>query len=134
MTVKYMKLEDIQPSQSYICEAKLERINAWIDVEKHNYDPIPVRKFGERYVFTDGHTRALAISQKGKSEVKVRYDEDVLDLELYEKCIDLCVSNKILDICSLNDRVVDSESYEELWHKKCADLHEEIQKSKIINR
>lgn len=131
MTVKYMKLDKLQPSQSYICEEKLARVNAWIDAEEHNYDPIPVKKIGEKYVFTDGHTRAFAISQKGKTEVKVRFDEDVLDLDLYEKCIDLCVSNKVLDICNLSSRVVDCESYEELWHKKCADIHEEIQRSKV---
>lgn len=131
MSVKFMKLEEIQPSQIYICQAKLDDVNLWIDADNHNYDPITVKKFGEKYVFTDGHARALALMQKGKNEIKVRYDEDVLDLELYEKCIELCVSNKILDIRNLNERVVDCESYEELWYKKCADLHEEIQKNKL---
>ena len=132
MVIKYMNLEEIQPSQIYICKSKLEKVNDWIDVKNHNYDPIPVKKFDGKYVFTDGHTRALALLQSGEKQVKVCIDEEKLDLELYKECINLCLSNNILNICALNDRIVDCESYEELWYKKCADMYEEIQKNKNI--
>lgn len=132
MKIEYMKLDKIQPSQTYICQSKLDNVKEWIDVDIHNYDPIPVKNIGGKFVFTDGHTKALAILQKGKNEIKVCFDEENIDLELYEKCIELCVSNKILDISSLNDRIVDCEKYEELWYKKCADLHEEIQKARAL--
>ena len=130
MDVKYMKLNEIQPSQIYICKAKLDDVKTWIDVTDHNYEPLPVKKIGDKYVFTDGHTRALAISECGNTEVKVYIDMDEVDLDLYNKCIDLCVTHEIFDISSLKDRVVDCETYEDLWYKKCAELHQEIRNNR----
>lgn len=115
-----MKLSDIQPSQLYISEVKLKKVQSFLDNQDlRNLEPIPVKKIGDTVFFTDGHTRAFALMAQGVQEVEVCWDQDDLDWLQYLICVAWCEKANIREIAHLSDRVVDHSTYRRLWHKRC---------------
>jgi len=54
-----LPLADLQPSQLYVSAAKLRAVLATPpDGDVAGLGPLPVRRYGDRLVLTDGHTRA----------------------------------------------------------------------------
>ena len=123
-----MELSNIQPSQLYISEKKFKKI---IDKIKRNGKDslgiIPIKKLNDEIVFTDGHTRAFAAYKLGFTKVNVAWENEDLDWELYEICVQWCKDEKIFSIMDLADRVIDHKDYEILWYKRCNKLHKEIE-------
>jgi len=118
----YININQLQPSQLFINEKKLKSVQKWIDPKNHNYDAVPIKEFGEKIVLTDGHTRTLSVYMSGQSHIKVHWDHDELDTDLYLKCIDLCLHNNITSILDLKDRVLTDEDYTKKWINLCRSL------------
>ena len=60
-----MPLKDLQPSQFWISEEKLQAVERWFDpADLSGFEPIPVRLLDGRPVMTDGHTRAAAAGRR----------------------------------------------------------------------
>ena len=122
-----MELRKIQPSQLYISKQKLAKVK-----EKFNpkdistLDVIPIKEIKNTIFYTDGHTRAFAAYQAGFTKVPVIWEDEELDWELYQICINWCNDEGIYSITDLNDRVIDHKNYELLWYKRCDDLHKQL--------
>jgi len=121
-----MKLDEIQPSQLFINSEKLSLVMKTFDVNPRSIEPIPVKKIGEQIVFVDGHTRAFAAFLKGMSEVKVYWEEDELDWDEYEVCVDWCKKEEINTIADLKERVIPSKQYQVLWLDRCEKMQREL--------
>lgn len=118
-----MALKDIQPSQLYISAQKLAAVQKWFDPKKfETMAPIPVYRLGQHIIFTDGHTRALVAYLKGLTDIKVYWDQDDLDWNLYEVCVQWCRKEGIFSVADLADRVVSPADYEKLWLVRCKNL------------
>ena len=118
-------LTEIQPSQLFISSERLSRVREGSDpLKTQALQAIPVKRLGDRVVFTDGHTRAFAAHEAGLSEVRVFWDEDELDWEAYEICVRWCQEAGIHTIADLRDKVVSSEEYDILWLKRCEEMHQ----------
>ena len=95
----FIQLEQVQPSQLYISQAKLTPII-------HNYKsgknqvlpPVPIKELDGRLIYTDGHTRALAAFINGQETITAVWDEDELDWEAYQICVDWCLEEDIQTI------------------------------------
>ena len=122
-----MKLDEIQPSQLFINSEKLSLVMKTFDVNPRSIEPIPVKKIGEQIVFVDGHTRAFAAFLKGTSEVKVYWEEDELDWDAYEVCVDWCKKEGINTIADLKERVIPSKEYQVLWLDRCEKMQRELE-------
>jgi hypothetical protein len=122
-----MKLDEIQPSQLFINSEKLSLVMKTFDVNPRSIEPIPVKKIGEQIVFVDGHTRAFAAFLKGMSEVKVYWEEDELDWDEYEVCVDWCKKEGINTIADLKERVIPSKEYQVLWLDRCEKMQRELE-------
>ena len=122
-----MKLDEIQPSQLFINSEKLSLVMKTFDVNPRSIEPIPVKKIGEQIVFVDGHTRAFAAFLKGMSEVKVYWEEDELDWDEYEVCVDWCKKEGINKIADLKERVIPSKEYQVLWLDRCEKMQRELE-------
>jgi hypothetical protein len=122
-----MKLDEIQPSQLFINSEKLSLVMKTFDVNPRSIEPIPVKKIDEQIVFVDGHTRAFAASLKGMSEVKVYWEEDELDWDAYEVCVDWCKKEGVNTIADLKERVIPSKEYQVLWLDRCEKMHRELE-------
>ncbi len=113
-------LAQLQPSQLYISEMKLARVWAqWQPPTLEALEPVPVKRLNGRAIYTDGHTRAFAAHRLGFTEVPAVWDEDELDWEAYQICVDWCLDVGIRTIADLAGRVVPPEQYEALWHARC---------------
>ena len=116
------KLLHIQPSQLYISSEKLSHvIGSKTLINAETFEPVPVKKLGSRVIFTDGHTRAFALFQSGISGIYAYWDnDDELDWEAYQICVDWCLEQNIYSIKDLNDRIVSEQDYKKLWLKRCS--------------
>jgi len=122
-----MKLSEIQPSQLYISRKKLAKINKAFDPEiKTTLGVIPVKKLGNDIIFTDGHTRAVAAFLAGYQEITVEWEDEDLDWEMYELCVQWCKDEKIFSAKDLAKRIIQHKDYKLLWYKKCEIMQKEI--------
>lgn len=122
-----MKLKDIQPSQLYINSQKLENVLKWFTPSNYDsYGAIPIKRLNGKVIFTDGHTRAYATHIKGIKTIKVYWDEDELDWNAYQICVDWCKSEGINSIEDLKGRIIEPNKYEILWIGRCRNMHNEL--------
>ncbi|MBZ9625060.1 hypothetical protein G9F71_019645 [Clostridium sp. FP2] len=123
-----MNLYEIQPSQLYVNSMKLQKVLSWFKPEDINsYEAIPIKKLNNKIIFTDGHTRAYAAYLNGINEIKVYWDEDDLDWDAYQICVDWCINENINSIVDLEKRIISDEEYKVLWLQKCKVMHEELE-------
>ena len=116
----WKNIQDIQPSQLYLNARKLELITDWFRPESiDDYDAIPIKELNGRTIFTDGHTRAYVAFKKGLNTIKVYWDEDELDWELYQGCVNWCLEAGINSVKDFENRIIDPMVYEKLWIKRC---------------
>lgn len=123
-----MRIDEIQPSQLFISTEKLSHVMKTFDNAKlESIEPIPVKKLGNQVIYVDGHTRAFAAFLHGLSEVPVYWEEDELDWEAYEICVEWCKKEKIHTIADLKDRVVSQQEYEIVWYKRCEKMQQDLE-------
>lgn len=113
-------LSDLQPSQLYISEGKLRLVREWFDpADRTVFDPVPVKRYGDKILLTDGHTRAAAACLAGWETVPACWDEDALDMDAYAKDVGWCVEEGITSPLDLVGRIIPHKDYERLWRKRC---------------
>lgn len=120
-----MTLAEIQPSQLFISTEKLAAMLRGFD--RSRMEPIPVKRLGDDVVMTDGHTRGFAAFLCGMQELPVVWDEDELDWEAYEICVEWCKEDGIRSVADLVGRVIGAAEYEERWLGRCRKMHEELE-------
>jgi hypothetical protein len=122
-----MNVDQIQPSQLYISKKKLTEIQKQFDSKKPgSLGVIPIKKLDDEIIFTDGHTRAFTAYLADFKSIKVEWETEELDWEMYQICVQWCKDESILTIADLKSRVIDHNEYEILWYKKCKDMQQKI--------
>lgn len=130
-----LPIDIIQPSQLFISDGKLRLINEWFDsTDKSRFDPIPVKLYNNRYLMTDGHTRAAAAILAGWETVPVTWDDDPLDMLAYAIHVRWCAEEGIKSAIDLAKRVVSHKEYEILWHKRCLDIEIPLSYAAVVAR
>ena len=77
MNIEEFLLMDLQPSQFYVSQKKLETVNAWFDpADLSNFEPLPIKLLAGKVMLTDGHTRAWAAYCAGLERVPLVWDTD----------------------------------------------------------
>lgn len=126
-----LSLDALQPSQLYISRAKLARVRGWWRPPRaKTLPPLPVRRLHGRIIYTDGHTRAFAAYRAGVEAVPVVWDEDELDWDAYQICVDWCRAAGIHTIKDLEGRVIAPEAYKRLWLERCAAMQAALEKAR----
>lgn len=129
-----LHLDKIQPSQLYISQAKLKSVLNVIEKEGFEaLQPIPVIRLKGFIVYTDGHTRAMAAYLSGLEKVPVYWDEDELDLQAYEICVDWCLDEGIKSISDLKGRIISHSDYEILWYERCRKMQKDLENERKRN-
>ena len=116
-----LRLDQVQPSQLYINRGKLGAVQAAARLEA-----VPVKELNGRIVFTDGHTRAFAAHLAGRREIEVYWEDEELDWEAYQICVDWCLAEGIHSIADLTGRVIDPRQYDILWLERCRHMQESL--------
>lgn len=126
-----MKLKEIQPSQLYVSSEKLSQVTRTFDPSRpESIEPIPIKKLGGEIIFVDGHTRAFAAFLHNVSAIPVYWEDEELDWDAYEICVDWCKGEGIRTIEDLKDRVVSQEDYEILWYRRCEKMQQNLAERK----
>ncbi|MCE7735078.1 MAG: hypothetical protein GPJ54_09390 [Candidatus Heimdallarchaeota archaeon] len=122
-----ISIDKLQPSQLFINQEKLKSIYENInEFGVESLDPVPVKRFGEFLVLTDGHTRVLAQFQIGKRTINACWEDLDMDWREYQICIDWCKEEEITSIKDLENRIVSNDDYQVLWLKRCRDMRNEL--------
>lgn len=118
-----LPLADLQPSQLYISEGKLRLVREWFNPnDMDSFDPIPIKRLGDKTLTTDGHTRAVAAHLAGWENIPVYWDEDELDMRAYAMDVKWCHEEGIQSPIDLAERIVPHKDYERLWRKRCMEM------------
>jgi hypothetical protein len=118
---------DLQPSQLYISQEKLSKVQHGFDPKNpHRIEPIPYKDLEGLMVMTDGHTRAFAAYLAESAAVPAYVDPDDLDWEAYQICVAWCHAEGIYSIADLAGRVVSAEDYGRLWYDRCREMQNEL--------
>jgi len=110
----YLGFDELTPSQLYLSEGKLAELKDFSATEA-----LPVRRFGDKIALTDGHHRAYLIWQSGAEKLPVYWDEDDLDWNIYEICLQWCEEAGVLVVPDFANRIINAEEYQKLWHDRC---------------
>jgi hypothetical protein len=130
-----MAVLGIQPTQLYISCEKLNAVQVSVDFSNFTaIPPIPVKKLNGVLIMTDGHTRAYAAYLAGLEAIPVVWDEDPLDWEAYQICVDWCLAEGIRSIADLQSRVVNAQEYQEKWLDRCRRMQAELVKKRNEGR
>jgi hypothetical protein len=128
----FLELDKIQPSQLYLNKNKLKSSQTkFKSNDLKSFKPIPIKKINQKYVATDGHHRAFILWQRGEKMVRVEWEDEDLDWDIYKICVKWCEEEGIFNISDLKDRVVDNEEYDELWLNRCKNMLEHINKGEF---
>jgi len=123
-----MKLDTIQPSQLFISSEKLSEVMKTFESDNPaSMEPIPIKRLGNEIIFVDGHTRAFAAFLHGFSEVPVYWEDEELDWNAYEICVEWCRKEGVHTIADLKSRVVSQNDYEILWYKRCEKMQQDLE-------
>ena len=128
MNIDEIKLLDIQPSQFYISEEKLNGVKSWLNPkELSNFEPIPIFEHNGKIFFTDGHTRALAAYLAGLEKVPLCWEkQEEIGIKEYEICIKACIDREIKNISDLEHRILPRDEYAAKWDNWCDGMQETV--------
>ena len=83
-----LTIRDLQPSQFYISNEKIENIKKWFDPKDlSNFESIPIKQLDGEIVITDGHTRLVVALLSGLESVPLIWDEDDLSWNMYRNVL-----------------------------------------------
>lgn len=120
ISLSSLLLTDIQPSQFYLSQLKLERVQSWFHPpDLSNFTPCPVYFLNGRVIFTDGHTRAYAAYKAGLRQIPLVWETDRLSWDQYQKCVDGCLLRGVHSVADFENRILTSEDYETKWLDWC---------------
>ncbi len=133
----FLDILSIQPTQLYISALKYQIVNEKLSREKFShelYNAIPIKQFDDKVIFLDGHTRAAWLINHGIYTIKVYWEKEEYNWDLYRRCINWCKEENINSIDDLKGRIVSSEKYKELWNKRCKIALLEIRRSRKLEQ
>ena len=122
-----IKIKDLQPSQFYISESKIEAIRKWFNPKDlSNFDPVPIKRLDDEIVITDGHTRLVVALLSGLESVPLVWDEDDLSWDMYRECVKECKKLGIISPVNLIERIISKDEYEVKWNKWCDEMQARV--------
>jgi len=122
-----MKLDSIQPTQLFISLEKLSEVMKTFDASNPaSIKPIPIKRLKNKIILVDGHTRAFAAFLHGFSQIPAYWENEELDWEAYEICVEWCEKEGIYKIADLKNRVISHKDYEKLWYKRCENMQKDL--------
>lgn len=124
MNIDKINFLEIQPSQFYISEKKVEDINKWFNPnDLSNFDAIPIKELNGKLIFTDGHTRAYVAYKAGIKNIPLYWEDEELGWDIYQVCVDECNKRDVYSIKDLDNKVLNQNDYKKLWNEWCDELH-----------
>lgn len=126
----FLDLYQIRPSQLYLDQSKIDRLEGQFDpMNIRNNMPLPVKKIGGEVFFTNGHARAYLYDKNKISMIPVYWDENVIDTDLYQVYLKWCREQQVVFIHDLGDRILPHDQFVEKWINRCKALENKLKGS-----
>ena len=113
------KISQIQPSQFYINEKKLQNYKKWIKNIENIFIPVIINK--NNCISLDGHTRIKAAIDLGYDSVYIYPDEYDKNIFYF---VDEAINRKIYSVYDME--IITDEDYKLKWDKFCDNLFNSI--------
>lgn len=95
-----------------------------------NFAPIPIKILNGRIIFTDGHTRAWIAYTAGLERVPFIWDEDGLDWDAYQLCVDACVEQNLHTAADFEGWILSGTEYTKRWNGWCDRMHKTLEQNR----
>jgi hypothetical protein len=126
-----ISLAEVQPSQLYINRAKLTPLLAAVRINGlHALAPVPLKVLNGWIIYTDGHSHALAVWLNGYTEIEAVWENDPLDWDANQICVDWCLAASIHTVANLTARILEPEAYSRLWLEPCRRMQTQLASQK----
>ncbi|MET3558000.1 putative aminopeptidase FrvX [Streptococcus rupicaprae] len=117
---------DLQPSQFYLSETKLQAVRAWFDPQDlTNFDPISIKQLDGEWIVVDGHSRLFVAYQEGLTHLPVVLEEEDWNWDFYRFCTEATKAKGISTIADLWTHILPQEAYETDWIGWCQTVHDQ---------
>lgn len=126
--IQSFTLLQLQPSQFYVSEEKIARIESWFRADDlRGFEPIPVYMLDGEPVMLDGHTRAVVALRHGLKKVPLMWEPEEWDWEMYRRCVTACKKRGIRSPQDLLPRVISAAEYAIKWDQWCDRMQAQIE-------
>jgi aminoglycoside 6'-N-acetyltransferase len=112
----------LHPSKLCLSAGKLRLCREWF-AQGNTIDPIPVRRFMDRWLILDGHARAVLALQNGIRALPCYIDCGDRDMAAYAEDLDACMAAEVTSVAALAERTVSPRDYEVLCRKRRMERH-----------
>ena len=127
-----MNVLEIQPSQLFLSAEKVNKVRAKFKNNPSNSKiPIPIKNLGNKVIFTNGHTRAFVLWQKGYNQIEVEWENEELDWKIYQTCVKWCEDYEIHTIADLKNRIISHKRYQVEWIQRCQNEYKRLHRSRV---
>lgn len=117
--VRSVHLLDLQPSNWYLNQAKLERIReAWASGNQADLPPVLITQINEKLCLIDGHSRAYAAYENNSQRISAifEYLESIEGCaELYRHVYEEAQRMGLQTIADLAARILSPDDHKRLW-------------------
>ncbi|MGT2756415.1 hypothetical protein [Streptococcus ovuberis] len=118
--MKNFPILNLQPSQFYLSEAKLQAIEVWFNPQDlAGFEPIAVKYLDGQWIVVDGHSRLFVAYQKGLEALPVILEEEDWNWDFYRFCVEATKEKRIVSIADLATRRLPQDLYEVKWIGWC---------------
>ena len=113
---RYLPLSQLQPSQFWVSQEKLDGVMRWFDPEDLSaFQPLLIKWLNGRLTLLDGHARALVALRAGLERVPLCWEREEWNWALYRRCTDAAVERDVRSVADLEGRVLSAEAYRTKW-------------------
>lgn len=128
---EWMAFEKILPSQLYLNYDKLKAVRDKLykndEFQVSKLEPVPIKERNGLIFYMDGHHTAFLVYQAGLKKMKVYWEPEEWNWELYDVCLQWCKDAGITSIKDLASRKIPNDDYQKLWIDRCQQMHQEIE-------
>lgn len=118
--IKEFSILNLQPSQFYLSEAKLETIRTWFQADDlSQFEPISIKQIDDQWIIVDGHSRLFVAYQHGLEMIPVQLEQEDWNWDFYRFCIQATKDKGITSIADLGTEILTAVDYDTLWINWC---------------
>jgi hypothetical protein len=126
-----VRIDQLQPSQTYLSRARLLNISRHVDFIKK---PVPVRLINGRLCLVEGHERCFALSSLGNEMVDVYIDGNrSMSDQVFARLVELAIADGIASIQDFADRLVEPDEFRTLWLEKKKNIQNSGRSAEKVN-
>jgi hypothetical protein len=118
-----VRIDQLQPSQTFISQARLSNISRHVQFLSR---PVPVRLIDGRLCVVEGHERCFALYSLGEKNVSVFIDDrEKPSEEIFKRMVKFTEDSGVASIQDFEERILQPADFRALWLEKKKEFFDE---------